>query len=605
MAHAMADRAGTPEVEDRFDPVLMAVLANRFDAIVREMTNTLLRAGRSTVLAVARDFSCSIVTAEDELLAGAEGLPVHMFSSHLQTEVMSKLHDDVADGDAFLDNDPYLAGTHHADHTLLVPVFVDGVHLFTTVAKAHQADCGNSTATTFTPRPRDLYQEGALSFPCVRIQRDRRDVEDIIRMCRRRIRVPDQWYGDYLASLGAARVGERRLQELVRRYGVDTIREFTSAWFDYSERRMAAAIRSLPHGTVRASGRHDPVDELPDGVPINVEVQVDADQGRVTIDLRDNVDCVPAGLNQSRATATNNAMTGLFNVLEPDLPHNAGSFRRVEVLLRENCVVGIPVHPASCSAATTNIGDRLVGIIQSAFAQYGLGHGLAQSGGSQNLSAAMLYGNDARRGGEPFVNMIVVSNHGGPASPHCDGWLTFATPVCAGLLYRDSIEIDELRYPIHFESLRLVEDSGGAGRFRGGAAGTVKYTAKNEPIDYEWAIDWAVNPAQGVLGGHTGQIAGARKIAPDGEVVDLPQFGGGRLEPGQWLVSIDAGGCGYGDPLDREPALVLHDVLERWVSRAAAEEIYGCAFTGSVDDETLAVDEAGTTERRSQMRERR
>jgi len=603
MLNATPDKTQEPtRSASHFDPVLMAVLANRFDAIVREMTNTLLRAGRSTVLAVARDFSCSIVTADNELLAAAEGLPVHMFSSHLQTKVMSELHDDIADGDAFLDNDPYLAGTHHADHTILVPVFVDGVHLFTTVAKAHQADCGNSIASTFTPNPRDVYEEGALSFPCVRIQRDRRDVEDIIRMCRRRIRVPDQWYGDYLASLGAARVGERRLHELVRRYDVETIQQFIAEWFDYSERRVAAAIKALPHGTVEASGRHDPVMALPDGVPIKVKIDVDAQAGRVTIDLRDNIDCVPAGLNQSMATATNNAMTGLFNVLEPELPHNAGSFRRVSVLLRENCVVGIPVHPASCSAATTNLGDRLVSIIQSAFAGYGRGFGLAQSGGSQNLSAAMLHGTDARRDGEPFVNMIVVSNHGGPATPWCDGWLTFSTPVCAGLLYRDSVEIDELRYPIHFDSLRLAEDSGGPGEFRGGAAAVVKYTAKNNPVDYSYAIDCTVNPVQGVLGGQAGQLPRAQKLSRDGEIIDLPQFGSGQLVPGEWLISIDTGGGGYGDPLDREPSRVLHDLKERWISRSAAEDVYGCVFTGALEDESVALDVPATAEKRGLMR---
>ena len=92
--------------------------------------------------------------------------------------------------------------------------------MFTACAKAHQADCGNALPTTYMPGARDIYEEGALIFPCVRVQRENRDVEDIIRMCRRRIRVPDQWYGDYLATLGAARIAERRLKELVTVHGV-------------------------------------------------------------------------------------------------------------------------------------------------------------------------------------------------------------------------------------------------------------------------------------------------------------------------------------------------------------------------------------------------
>ncbi len=208
------------------DQVLIAVLANRLDSIVREMTNTLFRTGRSAILNTAKDFSCSIVTADDQLLSSADGLPIHVLGGGRQTASMREFHPDLSPGDAFLHNDPYLGNTHTADHTILVPVFVDDVHLFTVAAKAHQADCGNSDPSTYMPFARDVYQEGGLNFPCVRIQRGYQDVGDIIRMCRNRIRVPEVWYGDYLAALGAARIGERRLIELVRRYGAETIADF-------------------------------------------------------------------------------------------------------------------------------------------------------------------------------------------------------------------------------------------------------------------------------------------------------------------------------------------------------------------------------------------
>ena len=359
---------------------LLAVIANRFDTICREMTNTLLRAGRSAVLNVARDFSCSLVTADNQLLAAAEGLPVHVFGSQFLTASMCELHSDLAEGDAFIHNDVYLGNTHSADHTILVPMFMDGEHLFTTCAKAHQADCGNSLPTTYMFFARDVYEEGALNFPCVRIQRGFKDVEDIIRMCRRRIRVPDQWYGDYLAALGAARIGERRLKELVARYSREVIRQFIKEWFDYSERRMTNAIRELPACELIGEGTHDPFPAAPDGIALRVKVKVDADAGCIEVDLRDNGDCVPAGINESRTCAMNNVITGIFNSIDPSVPHNAGSFRRINVLLRENCVAGIPRFPASCSVATTNVADRLVNITQAAFSQIGDGFGLAEGG---------------------------------------------------------------------------------------------------------------------------------------------------------------------------------------------------------------------------------
>ena len=116
----------------------------------------------------------------------------------------------------------------------------------------------------------------------------------------------------------------------------------------------------MPKGTIVGHGRHDPFGPAPDGIPINVKVTVDPDAGTIELDLTDNIDCLPAGVNESRTCAMNNCMTGLFNSIDPDIPHNAGTFRRVKVKLRENCVVGIPRFPHSCSVATTNVGERLV-----------------------------------------------------------------------------------------------------------------------------------------------------------------------------------------------------------------------------------------------------
>ena len=136
---------------ESFDRVDLAVMANRFDGIVREMENTLLRTARSSVIGLCRDFSCSIVSAGDELVASAEGLPVHVYGSGLVSRVMRTLHPDLAEGDAFLHNDPYDGNTHAADHTILVPMFFDGEHRFTGVVKAHQADIGNAVPTTYCP----------------------------------------------------------------------------------------------------------------------------------------------------------------------------------------------------------------------------------------------------------------------------------------------------------------------------------------------------------------------------------------------------------------------------------------------------------------------
>jgi N-methylhydantoinase B len=550
---------------------------------------------------VVRDFSCSIVTGDNRLLCAAEGAPVHIFGSSLQTEAMAELHTDLAPGDAFLHNDPYIGNTHAADHMYLVPVFVDGEHLFTACAKAHQADCGNSIPSTYHAYASDIYEEGALIFPAVRIQKAYKDVDDIIRMCKKRIRVPDQWYGDYLASIGSARIGERRLTELTRRYGIDTIRNFIEQWFSYSERRATEAIRKLPGGTFTAVSTYDPLPPvLPDGLPIRVDITIDDEAGRIEVDLTNNADNVPLGLNESVACATSNAMTGVFNCIDPDVPHNAGSFARIDVKLREGCVTGIPEFPHSCSMATTNIGDRIVNAVQLAFAQIGDGFGVAEGAMGMGAGAAVISGYDWRREG-PYINQEWLVANGGPASPTTDGWLNFGLPVACGVIYRSSVEVDESKYPMLFESVRVVPGGSGAGRFRGGPGVEVVYGPRRDPMTVVVSCDGQVNAPQGARGGHAGPAAATFVRKRDGGEERLPGVVECRLEPGEQIRGIDAGGGGYGDPLEREPARVLRDVLERWETVERANEIYGVVFDGRLEDETLVVDDTATRRRRQAL----
>jgi N-methylhydantoinase A/oxoprolinase/acetone carboxylase beta subunit/N-methylhydantoinase B/oxoprolinase/acetone carboxylase alpha subunit len=600
--------AGVPAVERsavrELDPVTVAVMANRLDGIVRDMSNTLLRAGRSAVINQARDFSCSVVTGDHRLLAVAEGVPVHVFGAHLQSASITKFHAP-KEGDAYLHNDPYLGNTHPADHTVLVPVFFEGEMLFIAAAKAHQADIGNAMPTTYVANATDVYAEGALIFPGVKVQENYTEIDDVIRMCRSRIRVPDQWYGDFLAAVGSARIGERRLKDFVAHYGRDTVRRFIEQWFDYSERRMAGAIAKLPAGRVVNTTWHDPTPVLRDGVPVKVALAVDPVGGRIEVDLRDNPDCLDCGLNESEACSTSNVMTGIFNCLDWDIPKNAGSFRRIDILLRENCCVGIPRFPHSCSMATTNLADRLVNVTQSAIAKFGEGYGLAQGGNAMGAPNGVVSGLDERHGGAPYINQLFLGVNGGPASPTADGWVTYVLPNAGGVTYRDSVELDEIKHPIHIRYQRLAIDAGGAGRFRGSTGCQTLYGPRGSKMTVVIPSDGQHHPAEGVLGGAAGAAAATYKIGRDGKREKMPNVCTVELEPGEYILGHDCGGGGYGDPFDREPGRVLTDVLERWVSREAGRDVYGVVLIDADADAGWSVDDTATAALRAAKRRER
>ena len=589
---------------DAIDPVQLLVMANRIDGITREMTNTLIRTARSATL-VARDFSTSVSDANHQLFSAPEGIPCHVYGSGLLCQAMADLHPDFKQGDAFLHNDPYLGNSHPADHTVLVPVFFEGEHIFTTCVKAHQADCGNTIPSTYTPKAIDVYAEGALIFPCVRIQEHYEDVGDIIRMCQKRIRVPEIWYGDFLAMLAAARVGEQRIQDFCRKFGLETVKAFVRDWIMYSERLAESKIKSLPAGKIHASTALDPFPpNLPDGIPLQCDIDVDPDAGYVTVDLRDNPDCVPAGVNLSESTAINCGISGVLIVLNSKrdakatlVPNNSGSFRRINVLVRENCVVGIPRHPVSCSMATNTVADRTLGMIYSAFGRLADGIGLAEPCWGSGPYQGVVSGFNRKRN-EPFVLQVFCGTAGGPGGAESDGWLTLLIANGAGLAYFDETEVIEQKYPFLIWETAVRPDSEGAGRQRGAPGNVCIYgpLPQDDAIEVHYSQDGLVTPPKGVQGGGGAMGSEVWLQQADGERRYLPDIIGEQsIGPGERIVSLSAGGGGYGDPRTRKVEAVLSDAVDGYITVDRARDVYGVALTGDPRKvETLRVDEPAT-----------
>jgi N-methylhydantoinase B len=553
-----------------FDPILMAVLSSRFESIIREMTNTVMKASRSSVIKNARDMSCGILTYDHRLVSVEEALPIHVTALELTTQPITELFDDIKEGDAFLNNSPFFGGTHHADLTLCVPVFHEGEPLFWTLARSHHADVGAPQPTTYLPYAKDIYEEG-MHFPCVRIQEGFKDKADIVRMAKQKIRVNNIWYGDYRAQVGACRTGERRVKELIRSYGASTVKQFIEAWMEYGKRRAIAAIQQLPSGTFSYQVRHDPV---------------------------------PGGLNLSEACAVASCRIGVFYNIDPSIPHNAGSASRIVPLLRDGCVVGRPAYPIGTSCATSNCNERLANAVQCAFSQIGEPYGMAEGGGNFSAALGVVSGVDARRKeAVPYITQLMLGLSGGPGHKGHDGWLTYECSVGNGIMVSDSIEVDEAMYPILIEERRVAPDSMGFGEWNGAPGTQGAYRSLTGDMVLEYCGDGGTFPARGVLKGHDGAPSGTWKRGANGHADRLPDFHQEKVRSGEAVMFRSAAGGGYGDPWKRPPERVARDVNKKWLSPEKAASVYGVALILSKNGIDYDVD-AAATERLRQERNR-
>lgn len=586
-------------VSRRIDPFLMSVLKSRFEAIVREMTLVVMRASRSAVIKNARDFSCAILTYDHQLVSVEDALPIHVMSMDMATRPLTELFDDIKQGDIYLNNCPYTGGTHHADLIMAMPVFYNEEPLFWVVALSHHADTGAPAPSTYLPFAKTIFEEG-MHFPCVRLAENYKERKDILRIGSMRNRVPELWLGDVAAQSGACRTAERRIIELLERYGRDTVVDFVADWFDYGRRRVKAAIAKLPAGTYEYVTCHDPVPTVADdGIPVRVKVTVDPAAGEILVDVRDNIDNVPGGLNLSANTCTGSCRIGVFNNLDESIPHNEGAKSQIKVLLREGCAIGSPKYPVGTSVATTNVNDRLMIAGNAVFSQMGAPYGQAESASHLPAGTGVISGSDPFKRSKGYVNQIFVGYGGGGANHGHDGWLTYCGPANAGLIQLDSVEVDESMYPIVIERRGVVRDSQGIGEYEGAPGmGGVFYPLGHD-MTIIYAADGTTHPPRGVLGGTSAKPSHSSRVNEDGSATVLPAFTEEIIRAGTKIEFAACGGGGYGDPLKRDPARVARSVNRGWLSPEIARDAYRVVLVETEEPGVLAVDAKATASLRS------
>jgi len=560
------------------DPVTMTIVGNYLRNVCHEMGTAMMRTAYSPIFNEGLDFSCVVFDTKGQALATGEFCPAQIgaivFTVRWCIEELGL--ESFEEGDVVVHNDPYRGGCHIPEHMVLKPVFVEG-RLFGFVANiAHLAEIGGKAPGGFAADATDVYQEG-LRLPPVKLMRRGERVDDVWAILLTNHRTPRGTWGDLHAMIGSLAVGEHRVLELCRRFGVDELGRICDALLDYSERRMREELAALPDGAYSWEDMIDDDGVVPDrSYWIRVRVYVDGDEA--IVDFRDSDDQAEGPCNMTYGVTASATYNALLHLTDPDIPRNSGCYRPISILARPGSVMNVQ-PPAPEVGGNSEIHGRVVDVLFAALAPVLPDLVPAAAGAT---ACNFLFGGVHPDSGEYYANYH-LEGCGWGAMPDGDGNNTLC--VINGNCRNTPVEVFETRYPWLVHSLRLVPDSGGAGRWRGGLASERIIEALAPRIVVSEFADRTRTRPWGLFGGHPGSCgatlvrrAGADEFRTVRELFGTAsntKYSGIPLARGDRVLIRSAGGGGHGDPRERDPALLAEDVAEGFVSERAAVEEYG------------------------------
>ena len=545
------------------DKVTVEVIRHALTYIAEEMGVVLRNAAFSPNIRDRMDLSCAILTAEGDLVAQAEHIPVHLGSMPVGAknlvEWLEREGVRIEPGDVIMTNDPYIAGTHLNDFMLVKPVFVGGTLVALVANKAHHVDVGGAVPGSIG-RARTLMEEGIV-VPPVKVMARGRLRRDVVELIKANVRTPRYFMGDLMAQIAALNVGERRLRELAERYGVSALLEAWTEILDYTERYARSAIGQLVerYGAQGVYSAEDYV-ELSDGGLAAIRVSVALRRDGVTVDFAGSHPQVDEPLNAVYGVTVAATTFAIKAVVDPDMPMNQGFFRVVKVVAPEGSIVN-PRPPAPVGG-NVETSQRIVDAILRALAQAFPDRVPAASCGT--MTNVMLGGRDWA-----FYETVACGSGGRPTGDGVDGVHTNMTNTM-----NTPIEVIEAEYPVRFVKYELRPDSGGPGKYRGGLGVTRAFTVLEDGVVLTVYSERGRLRPWGLAGGRPGAPSEHFVVRSDGRVEKLPAKATVVLRRGDTVYINTPGGGGYGDPCERPRELVRRDVEEGKVSPEAARRDY-------------------------------
>ena len=580
------------------DPITFSVILNRFNTIANEMTLVMERTAWTSIIALSHDFSCAIYDRKNRQVCMMDALPIHTNSMHVVLKEIARVFEgDLHDGDVIVCNDPYSGNTHVGDFVTACPVFYKGEHLFWSVTKGHQLDCGAFMPTSVPAAAKDVYQEG-LQLPPIKFYEKGEPVEDVIRMYLANVRWREWLHGDLMAQLGSIWTGKRRILEMVEQYGRDDLERYIDAIFDYSDKRMAAEIRAMPDGEYHGDAWLDSDGQGGTNILIHAKVTIDGDQAHV--DFAGSSPQGPGSNNSTQGVMQAAAGIPIMSMIDPSIPHNDGCLRHITAEAPAGTVCNAR-HPTSTALATICPGDTMQIAVWKA-----LTRGIPEraTGGHPAIHCVPMFsGTDSRSGeSKEWGSMVFNASPGAGAGVGCDGWPIFLSPAAMGGQKIISVEVSEMLYPMHFDRTEIAVDSMGLGEDIGGPGVVMQIRPTSGPMECNIFGDGHMNPPYGALGGTPGIGGGSYKEnAKTGERTYYSAKGNLVVGEDEIWVGVSTGGGGRGDPLRRDPEAVLESVFDGMISLESARDVHGVAINAA----TMTLDFAKTKQLRAKMRKNR
>jgi N-methylhydantoinase B len=555
----------------------LTLLHNRLVSICREMGVATMRTAYSPVFNEGFDFVCALFDRDGRMIAQAEYNPSMLGAANFAVRwVLEEIGADAfAPGDVWVHNDPYRGGCHLPEHMVIRGIFVDGELVAFAAAIGHIAEIGGRAVGGLAGDATDIYQEG-LRLPPVRLIAGGEEVCDVWKILLTNHRTPKLTWGDLHALLGALTIAERRVADLCRERGASATVRDAEELMERAESWMRREIAEIPRGEYSFSDVMENDGVTSDPYTIRVCVAVRGDE--IVADFTGTDRQARGPINATYAVTAAATYNAVFHLTDPGVPRNAGCYRPIRIIAPPGTLVNV-THPGAEVGGNSETHCRIIGVVMGALAA-ALPDRAAAADGATGCN--FIFGGYDADTGEPYANYHFENVGWGAAADH-DG----NDAQCAPLAVSRNVpaEVFDTRYPMRTVSLRLVTDSGGAGRHRGGLGTERTFQVLAPEITVGALFDRASVRPWGLAGGLRGGAA-AIEICRAGETTfrtftevfgtrSPTKFSNITVHEGDLIRIVSPGGGGHGSPAERDHELVREDVRNRYVSPAMARECYG------------------------------